>query len=156
MSRAFVSEEAEEARAALLAERPISPHANLVTPRGLALIESRVASLQSELSGPSNDDAARPRLLRDLRYWQARRATAQSVEQRKVAPKEVVFGIIVVMRRDRTVSRFRIVGEDEADPAQSLLSWTSPLATALMGAQAGDVVDMGGGREPVLVEAIEI
>ena len=156
MSRAFVSEEAEEARAAVLAERPISPHANLVTPRGLELIENRVASLQSELSRPPADDAVRPRLLRDLRYWQARRATAQTVEQRMVAPKEVVFGIMVVMRRDRTVSRFRIVGEDEADPAQSLLSWTSPLATALMGAEAGDVVDIGGGREPVLVEAIEI
>ena len=155
MSRAFVSEEAEEARAALLPERPISSHPNWVTPRGLGLIESRVASLQSELSGASIDDTTRPRLLRDLRYWQARRASAQSVERRHVAPGEVVFGVMVAMRRGGILSRFRIVGEDEADPAQALLSWTSPLAVALMGAQPGDVVEIGGGREPVLVEAIE-
>lgn len=153
MSRAFVSEAAEEARAAALPERPVSPHANFVTPRGLALIEAELAALQSALG--TADDAARPRLSRDLRYWRARRASAQVVERRRAAPDEVVFGALVTVRRGATTRRFRIVGEDEADPAQALLSWTSPLATALLGAGVGDSVEIGGGRDPATVTVIE-
>ena len=153
MSRAFVSEAAEEARAATLPERPVSPHANFVTPRGLALIEVELAALQSALA--TADDATRPRLARDLRYWRARRASAQPVAPRQAAPDEVVFGAMVAIRRGAAVSRFRIVGEDEADPARALLSWTSPLATALLGAGVGDSVDIGGGRDPATVTAIE-
>ena len=155
MSRAFVSEEAEEARAAQVAERPVSPHANLVTPGGLERIEREIASLQSSLSEASADDISRPRLLRDLRYWNARRLSAQVVEQRLTDPEEVVFGVLVVMRRGGTTSRLRIVGEDEADPAEGRLGWTSPLAVALMGARAGDIVDIGGNREAVEVLKIE-
>ena len=153
MSRAFVSEAAEEARAAALPERPVSPHANFVTPRGLALIEAELAALQSALG--TADDGTRPRLSRDLRYWRARRTSAQLVEPRQVAPDEVVFGAMVAIQRGAAASRFRIVGEDEADPTRALLSWTSPLATALLGAGVGDVVEIGGGRDPATVTAIE-
>jgi len=155
VSRAFVSEAAEEARAALLPERPVSPHPNLVTPRGMALIEAEVAALRSALAAAAADDAARPRLARDLRYWQARRAGARVMEPPPAALREVAFGSLVVVRRAGAVSRFRIVGEDEADPAQSLLSWTSPLARALMGARVGDLVEVGNGRGAADVEAIE-
>lgn len=152
MSRAFVSEEAEERRAAALPERVVSARPNLVTPEGLAAIESELARLQAGLT--EADDAARPRLLRDLRYWQARRASAQRVERRVVAPDEVVFGVAVAVRRAGTLRRFRIVGEDEADPARALLAYTAPLAVALLGAGLGEVVELEGG-ETVVVEGIE-
>ncbi len=155
MSRAFVSEAAEEARAALLPERPLSLHPNLVTPRGMALIEAEVAALRAALAAAPADDAARPRLARDLRYWQARRGSARLMEPPPAASREVAFGSLVAVRRAGAASRFRIVGEDEADPAQSLLSWTSPLARALMGAQVGDLVEVGNGRDAAGVEAIE-
>jgi transcription elongation GreA/GreB family factor len=35
---------------------------------------------------------------------------------------------------------FAIVGEDEADAAGGKVSWVSPLAKAMLGARAGDVV----------------
>ena len=41
---------------------------------------------------------------------------------------------------------FRIVGEDEADPPKGTISYTSPLAQALMGKSVGDVVKAGGGE----------
>ena len=44
MSVAFTREEDLEATAADLADRPISPHPNLVTPEGLALIETELAA----------------------------------------------------------------------------------------------------------------
>ena len=155
MSRAFVSEEAEEARAALLPERPVSPHPNLVTPSGLSQIEAALASLRLALAEAEPDDEARPRLLRDLRYWQARRMTAQLVEPPGPAPEEVAFGVLVSIRRGGVTSRFRIVGEDEADPLQERLSYVAPLAVALQGAGIGDTVEPGGGRDPVQVVAIE-
>ncbi|MCW3475286.1 GreA/GreB family elongation factor [Limobrevibacterium gyesilva] len=155
MSRAFVSEEAAETRAAALPERPISDHPNLVTPRGLQLIEAHVAGLQDSLANAVADDAERPKLARDLRYWQARKASARVVEPPPGPPQEVTFGTTVaIRRRDGSIGRYRIVGEDEADPAKGLLSWVSPLAEALIGAQAGDVVEVGGGRPAVTVEAI--
>ena len=58
MSRAFVSEEAEESRASRLPERPISPHPNLVTPNGLVLIDEAVAGLQAAL-GEAGADVGR-------------------------------------------------------------------------------------------------
>lgn len=154
MSRAFVSEDAAAASAAAVPERPVSRLPNLVTPRGLKLIEQRIADLQAALALREADAPDRPGLARDLRYWRTRRASAQLVEP-GAAPAEVAFGTAVTVRRGGSATRYRIVGEDEADPAAGLLSWASPLAAALMGARAGDTVKLGGDRPSVTVEAIE-
>ncbi|MDT7953982.1 MAG: GreA/GreB family elongation factor [Acetobacteraceae bacterium] len=155
MSRAFVNEEAAEAAAAVLPEKPVSAHPNLVTSSGLRLIDEHVARLQAALAGSGSDGENRPRLARDLRYWRARRMSAQVVEAPPRAPQEVAFGAVVTVRRDGTALRYRIVGEDEADPAKGLLSWTSPLAKALLGTRIGETVEVGGDRPPVVVEGIE-
>jgi len=154
MSRAFVSEAAAEASAAILPERPVSTAPNLVTPRGLELIDAELTRLQRLLEGSAPDDPMRGAVARDLRYWRARRASAQVVAPVAATPAEVAFGTRVSIRRGATASTYTIVGEDEADPPKGLLSWTSPLARSLMGAQSGEVVE-GGDRPPVTVEAVE-
>jgi transcription elongation GreA/GreB family factor len=155
MSRAFVSEETTEANASQLPERPISSAPNLVTARGLKLINEEVERLQTLLARASADDPDRPRLARDLRYWKARQASAQLVPSPPGDPDEVAFGTLVTIVRDGHTTAYQIVGEDEADPARGLLSWISPVATALLGGQAGDEVDIGGGRAPVTIQRIE-
>ena len=77
MSRAFVKELEDAAEE--LPERPISPHANLVTAEGLAHIEAEVTRLQQDHAAAQagHDRTALARAARDLRYWTARRATAQ-------------------------------------------------------------------------------
>ena len=55
-------------------ELPIPAGPNLVTARGLALIEQRIADLESELR--LADEATAGAMKRDLRYWQTRRSTA--------------------------------------------------------------------------------
>ncbi len=134
--------------------RPVSAAPNLVTPRGMSLIDAEVARLQALLDGSMPDDPRRAAMARDLRYWRTRRGSAQVIAP-AAAPAEVAFGAEVTIRRGDAVSVYRVVGEDEADPPGGLLSWTSPLAQSLMGAQTGDTVDVGGGRAPVLVEAVE-
>jgi transcription elongation GreA/GreB family factor len=55
-----------------------------------------------------------------------------------------------VERDDGRRQRFRIVGEDEADPAAGRISYVSPLARALVGAAIGDVVSVAGGEVEVI------
>ena len=79
MSRAFVKESEETVED--FPERPISPHPNFVTPEGLAQIEATLARLQQEHAAAqaAADRAALARISRDLRYWTARRASAQVI-----------------------------------------------------------------------------
>ena len=45
---------------------------------------------------------------------------------------------VTIVRNDGRRQTFRIVGEDEADPARGTLSHVSPLARALFGKELGD------------------
>ena len=150
MSVAFTREEDLEATAADLPDRPISQHPNLVTQAGLdqleaALNEARAAYTAAQTEGGISDDrTAMARAARDLRYYSARRATAQFTAT-PAKPTTVVFGASVTFERDDgRVQTFRIVGEDEADPAQGSVSYVSPLAQALLGKGVGDEAKVAG------------
>jgi transcription elongation GreA/GreB family factor len=150
MSRAFVKE-AEDAFEEP-PERPVSSAPNWVTPEGLAAIEAEIDRLQHELSGVGEDRYERARIGRDLRYWTARRASAHIIE-RPANADMVRFGATVTIdREDGRRESFRIVGEDEADPAKGTLSYVSPLARALMGKRVGDVVRVAGAE----VELVDV
>jgi len=156
MNRAFVREsELEEGSA--LPERPVSVHPNFVTPTGMHQIEAQVRLLESEreMARHADDKPALARVARDLRYWANRRASARLIEPVTTTPNAVRFGTRVTMEAEDGARRsFRLVGEDEADPAQGLLSWASPVATALMGRAEGDTVSLPGQRaEIVRIEA---
>ena len=146
MSRAFVNEDHAAAEAALPPERPVPPGPNPVTPRGHARIAGEVRRLEAALAAAAED--ARPMLARDLRYWRARLASAQVVA--RVPAPAVGFGARVLVRQGGTERWWEVVGEDEAEPREGRLSWASPLARALMGAEAGDEVALPG-RLPLLV-----
>ena len=140
MSRAFVRESDQEPES--LPDRPISSHPNLVTQSGLEQIEARIHELESQRQAEQSVEhsATLAGIERDLRYWRKRRATARVIEP-TVPLSSVVFGAHVTLHFEDGAQRsFRLVGEDEADPAKSLLSWVSPLARALIGQRAGDVV----------------
>jgi transcription elongation GreA/GreB family factor len=47
------------------------------------------------------------------------------------------------VRDDGRRQTFRIVGEDEADPARGTLSHVSPVARALFGKEVGDIIRAG-------------
>jgi len=145
MSRAFVKENDDAGE--LLPELVVSPHPNFVTPTGLALIEQRVATLEAEQRAArgGNDKPVLARINRDLRYWVQRRASARLVPVAG-APIEVArFGSAVLLRfADGSERTFRIVGEDEADPAHGRVSWAAPLGRALTGKTTSDEVEVLG------------
>jgi transcription elongation GreA/GreB family factor len=156
MAVAFTREEDYEARAADLPDRPISSHPNLVTASGLSAIEAELAAARAAYStaqaegGIGADRTAMARATRDLRYWSARRASAQLTEPAGEAGT-VDFGRTVeIEREDGRRQAFRIVGEDEADPAKGSVSYVSPLARALAGKSVGDTAMVGGGEVEVI------
>ena len=149
MSVAFTREEDLEATAADLPDRPISPHPNLVTPEGLAQIDAALTAARAAYNAAQArgsieaDRTAMARATRDLRYWSARRATAQLVET--PADGRVRFGgAVTIEREDGRTQTWRITGEDEADPARGSVSHVSPLAVALIGKRVGDEATVAG------------
>ncbi len=89
------------------------------------------------------------RVDRDLRYWQQRKATAKLVEP-ETEPVKARFGVRVTLQYEDGAERsYTLVGEDEADPAQGLISWISPIAQALLGASVGDEVTLQGQRAEI-------
>ena len=158
MSVAFIKETEGGEAFEDLPDRPVSPHANFVTAEGLAMIEAEVARLEREAGelDPA-DKASDARIGRDLRYWSARKNTAQLVTD--VAGDTVHFGATVTIIRasgdgEGTEQTFRIVGEDEADPHKGSISYVAPLAHAITGKAVGDVVAVNG--HDVEVVAIEV
>jgi len=149
MSVAFTREEDLEATAADLPDRPISPHPNLVTAEGLAMIEAALAAARAAYASAQAkgsieaDRTAMARATRDLRYWSARRASAQLV-QTEPDGRVRFGGSVTLEREDGRIQTWRIVGEDEADPAKGSVSHVSPLALALLGKSVGDLAMING------------
>lgn len=159
MSVAFTKEEsAETASETLLPDRPISPHPNLVTEAGLKALERQLhrarqayeAAQRIEDVNERRREAAIP--LRDIRYFSERVRTAQVVPD-PTSSDIVAFGSTVTFNRhDGRVQKYRIVGEDEADPKAGSISFVSPVAKSLIGKGVGDVA--GSGSQELEVVAI--
>jgi len=143
MSRAFVKEDGPEPSEDP-PERPVSPHPNYVTRRGLGLLqdlEERLFAEHAALPPGKTDPAVRKRKLeieRDVRYVRARLETAIPVDPADPRPQEVRFGAGVKLRReDGRELALRIVGEDEALEGGESVSWTAPFVAALFGLAPG-------------------
>lgn len=133
-------------------EVPIPPGPNWVTPTGLALIEDRVAQFEA-LVAAEPDEATLAAAKRDLRYWQARRASAELIP-----PAEgdvVAFGTRVTFRMGGQERVIAIVGHDEADADAGKVAFTAPLPRTMMDAEAGERVDFNGKAEAIEVLKIE-
>jgi transcription elongation GreA/GreB family factor len=143
MSRAFTKEDESGDVLGGIGERPVSTHRNLVTPEGIAAMDREIASLREELAkGPDREKVAL--LSRDLRYWTARRETAE-LSVPEPGSDVVRFGMVVSLEsEDGREARWRIVGEDEADAAHGSISHVSPMARALFGKGVGDVATVNG------------
>ena len=151
MSVAFTKEDsAETASETLLPDRPVSPHPNLVTEAGLKALELELRQAREafETAQKIEDVNERRRQaaipVRDVRYFAARVRSAQVVAK-PTSTDIVAFASTVTFRReDGRVQKYRIVGEDEADPKAGSISFVSPVAQILMGKAVGDVVGTSG------------
>lgn len=161
MSRAFVREDRPDTEP--LPDLPLSPHPNLVTPRGLAALKARLEAARAELqrlrARPDRLDTLPERAAeRDIRYLEARIASAILVDPALHDLTRVAFGLAVtVAGEDGTTRTYEITGEDEADAAAGRIAPHAPLARALLGAGVGDTVEWrrASGVEMLEIVAIE-
>ena len=146
MSRGFVKEDDLEHAGTDVPERPLSTQPNYVTANGYVLLQAESQRLDlARRALEANKDA--PSSLeqlaiinRDLRYISARIESAIVTTPDKDA-SQVLFGATVMVEDDEGAQlAYEIVGEDEADIKANKVSWTSPLAKALIGHKVGDSV----------------
>jgi transcription elongation factor GreA len=146
-----------------------------MTPRGYALLEEELRRLRAEdrprivreievarahgdISENAEYHAAKERqgqIEARLRQLEDRLARAQVIDPREQSGERVVFGATVVLidveSEERTT--YTIVGEDEADVNQGMISVTSPVARAIMGREEGASVQV---RVPKGMRELEI
>lgn len=146
-----------------------------MTPRGYSQLEEELRRLRSEdrprivreieaarahgdISENAEYHAAKERqgqIEARLRQLEDRMARAQVIDPRDGSGNRVIFGATVVLADTETDERitYTIVGEDEADVNQGMISVTSPVARAIMGREAGVSVKV---RVPKGMRELEI
>jgi transcription elongation factor GreB len=146
MSRAFVKEDDAGTPEAQV-DLPMSEHPNFVTPAGLQMLRDKVTEFEDErarLKEHAAELAAQshlPRVEQELRYWEERLRTAIPIDLAKQPREKVAFGAVVTVEDEDGKQRdYAIVGEDEAEPQKGKVSYVSPLARALDGAEVGDTI----------------
>ena len=146
MSRGFVKEDDLEHAGTDVPERQISQHPNYVTVNGYAQLEKLAAELEKQyklLSAKKEDAAAIAQLAainRDLRYMASRLEHALITKPDATAEKVLFGAMVTVEDEDGASHTYEIVGEDEADIKAGKVSWTSPLAKALIGHKVDETV----------------
>lgn len=156
MSKAFTKDDGP-AEAPILRRRAPLPAGvpNYVTPRGLQGLRDELAALDA--GAPVGTNAI------DVQAHAARRTELEQRIATAVVPAppadrtEIRFGARVrAASAGGDVREIRIVGVDEADPAANALAFVAPLARALLGRRAGDVVSVHtpGGEEELTVQAV--
>ena len=134
-------------------EHPIPVGPNWVTARGLRLIKQRVAALQADIAALT-DEVALKIAKRDLRYWNTRQSTAELPPV--PSGDKVEFGTKVTFLLNGKEKILSLVGDDEADPASALVSFSAPISRALIGLEVGDFADFAGREDAVEILSIAV
>lgn len=92
---------------------------------------------------------------RRMRFLTKRLEIAEVVEPADQPNKDQVFFGATVVYSDKKGEEFRvtIVGVDETEPLNGLISWISPVARALLKAREGDTVTL---RTPAGIDELDI
>lgn len=85
---------------------------------------------------------------------------AQVVDPKTLSGDKVVFGATITLldldSDDEKTVNYKIVGEDEFNIEKGMISWRSPLATALLGKKVGDEVVVRRPKGDWIVEIIAV
>jgi transcription elongation factor GreB len=92
-----------------------------------------------------------------LHFLQKKLDSLTVVSESPPRTDRIYFGAFVTVEEEGGESvEYRLVGPDESDPAQGLLSIESPLGRALMGKSAGDEVSVRRPRGDALIAIVAI
>lgn len=164
MSRGFVREGDQE-EPVVIPQRAVLPDGvvNYVTPSGFIELKEELQGLENDFSSIEIEDETERRREQNLiqgkiNLLKERIATARPIGLKSQPQDEVRFGATVIFKNlnSNSSQKITITGVDEANVAQGKISFTTPIAKALTGAQVGDKVHFKLGNEirPLLIESI--
>lgn len=162
MSRGFVKEDDQE-EAPVIPPRAALPQGetNYVTPMGYqALLEEKkkLEQQQKELPHDHETERRRASMIIDgkLQLLMQRITSARIIDLTKQPVDEVRFGAIVQFKNGRSILKFQIVGVDEADIKKEKISFTAPIARALMGKKEGEIANFDRGNQVQKLKVLKI
>ena len=138
---------------------------NYVTARGLQQLSQELDRRLAERPPLLAESAADPESKRALQSLDRRiRHVRESLRTAVVVPpptneeRDVVkFGATVhVLEISGERSHYKLVGVDEADPERGWISWTSPMARALLNARRGERVTFSTPSGRAELEIVEV
>jgi transcription elongation factor GreB len=146
MSKAFTKDE-NTSEPAL---RPLGPalpsgSKNYLTAEGMATLRQRIRDAEAEVERCRlrHEGAELEQAIEQLTFLGGRLQTSEVVGPPDSEDGPIRFGAkIDTTDADGRQRRFHIVGIDEARPAEGVISWTSPIARALLGRLVGDEVSV--------------
>lgn len=151
---------------------------NYISPNGLARLKQQLRELKFEErpavtrtvswaaeNGDRSENAdytyGKKRLReidRKIRFLSKRIESAEVIDPLLVKGTKIQFGATVTILNEQDEQRvYTIVGADEIDLTKGRISWLSPLASALMKADIGDVVTFrapGGRQELEIIDVV--
>ena len=151
MSKAFTRESDNESGAEEIPSfRPQLPPGtrNYITREGADRLKQRLSDLleMKQVFATRSNEAGTGAESDQRKIESAIRRLQQTLDSVIVAEipvdqEKVAFGATVMFRHGNgEESAYHIVGVEEADPGRASISWTSPLARALLSRRAGDKV----------------
>ena len=153
MSRGFIKEGDQE-EIPMVPPRAYLPDGvpNYVTKEGLDALKEELKNLETERVKAGDNYIMVNFIDATIKQLVGRINSAVEVDLSKVSKDTVSFGAWV-RYNGRVV---RIVGVDEADVNQGLVSFVSPIAKVLLGKKAGEVIELKGPRGKERVEVEEV
>lgn len=123
--------------------------------------EIEIARAHGDISENAEFHAAKERqshIEGRVRTLEDKLARAVVIDPSGQSPDEIRFGVTVQLEDTDTGERvtYTILGEDESDVVNGLISVTSPVARALLGKTVGDSVSVRVPRGVRVLEVIEI
>ena len=164
MSRGFVKEDDQE-EIPMVPPRADLPEGvvNYVTQAGMneLLAEKQALLNEKDRLDSSSEDEKRIALNHinaKLQLLNNRIATARIVNIKEQSTDEIRFGSVIRLKTEATkgIQTIQIVGVDEADFSKGKISFTSPLARALINKKIGDKAVLQRGRETLVFEIMDI
>jgi transcription elongation factor GreA len=150
-----------------------------MTPRGYELLKDRLKNLKDvempriskeigaarelgDLSENAEYHAAKDKqgiIAAQIRQMEDKLARAEIIDPGKLSGDRVIFGATVTVEDQETEEKqkFQIVGEDEADTKSNKISYTSPIAKALIGKEEDEevIVKTPRGKKEYIIMKVE-
>jgi len=130
---------------------------NFITAAGRAALEVELENLRSRRDESRDRDHDLKRLTQEIDILTSRLATQEVMPVLAAEPDRVMFGTTVrILDAGNAEREYTLVGVDETNVAIGQISWTSPLARALLNQPVGQIVKVSTPKGEGAVEILAV